>query len=780
MWRRIFRSSEFDFCFTLRCFKGTITIACEKVCRPNHFVVRKTEIVGQQNETGGGMAKTPLIAASAVFLLLSAHSPAQKKPVLTLEEIYGGSFFEPAPSEMRWSPDGKQLAYFWPEEDGERALWVVTPATGEKSRVTSSDEIREMAPSPGQASTGERERTRRTRYDIASFIWAPDGKKFLLASAGKAYLYEIAGRKPKLLAPAKSGILDPKFSPNGQWVSFIYKHDIWVVPTAGGEERQLTFGGNELLLHGDLDWIYQEEFDLRSGYEWSPDNRYISFLELNERAVPTYPITEEISQQATVDLQRYPKAGDPNPTPRIGFVSLENRKVHWIDRNSEYMPRMDWADGKGVFVQLLNRAQKELELVEVNPETGKSRIVLKETDPYWLDITSDLSFLSGGREFLWTSDRTGFRHIYHYYRSGQLIRQFTSGDWVVSGVSGVDEKNHFVYYTSNKATLLGRDLFRSSLDGTGSERVTSEAGTHAILMNAAANAFADSFSSMTRRPEHWVCDLASGKKTRFSQPRNMGELAPVAPEMRELKAADGAVIRLLLLRTPNTAPGKKYPAVVYAYGMPGVPTIQNAWAGNRSLWEQFLVQQGFIAVRVDDRCSAVPGHAHAVAAYHNLGPVAAKDHEEAVRYLRSLPYVDPDALAVWGWSGGGFTAAYHMTHTHLFKAGIAGAPVTDWRLYDSIYTERYMGIPNQDREAYDRASTVLAAPNYTGRLLLIHGTQDDNVHPQNTIQLVHALIENNKQFDLMLYPGKTHGISGAAENIHLYTMIYQFLERNLK
>lgn len=247
-----------------------------------------------------------------------------------------------------------------------------------------------------------------------------------------------------------------------------------------------------------------------------------------------------------------------------------------------------------------------------------------------------------------------------------------------------------------------------------------------------------------------------------------------------LSTPDGATVRVLTYRPRKLDPNRKYPVLVYVYGMPGVPTIQDAWPGNRGLFHQFLVQQGFIVALIDDRTSAIPGHRYAVAGRHNLGPVAAKDHEFAVQYLKSLPYVDENAIGVWGWSGGGFTVTYHMTHTHLFKAGIAGAPVTDWRLYDSVYTERYMGLPAEEPDAYEQSSSVASAAGDQGGLLLIYGTEDDNVHPQNTIQLIHALIRNKKQFELMVYPDKTHGITGTAENIHLYTMIYEFLRKNLQ
>jgi dipeptidyl-peptidase-4 len=264
------------------------------------------------------------------------------------------------------------------------------------------------------------------------------------------------------------------------------------------------------------------------------------------------------------------------------------------------------------------------------------------------------------------------------------------------------------------------------------------------------------------------------------QPRDLSAFDLVRPEMREVQTSDGAVVRVLLYKPRDLEPERKYPVVVYAYGMPGAPAIQDAWAGNRGLFHQFLVQKGYLVALIDDRSSALPGHKYATAAYQNLGSVAARDCELAMQYLKSLQFVDGDAMAIWGWSGGGFTAAYHLTHTTLFKAGIAVAPVTDWRFYDSIYTERYMGMPDKNPEAYDRASVVKAAAHYQGRLLLIHGTLDDNVHPENTIRLVDALIENGKKFDLMLYPDKTHDISGAASGIHLYRTMFEFLQMNLR
>ena len=522
---------------------------------------------------------------------------------------------------------------------------------------------------------------------------------------------------------------------------------------------------------------------------------------MDESSVPTYPITEQVSNQATVDLQRYPKAGDPNPKVRVGIVNIETGRTAWIDRAAEYIPRLQWAGAEDLSVQLLNRGQNELELIFVDPDTGKSSTVFAERDKHWINVTNDLTFLSNGREFLWTSERTGLRHIYLYDRSGKLVRQLTGlatgsvpiqvngepveariqPEWQVGSIAGVDEENGWVYYTANAINSIGSDLFRVKLGDPGKvELLGRERGTHRINMNLAATAYVDSSSAMTRLPRSRVNHLPSGRGTELSAARSLEEFDLVTPETRMLETKDGARVSLRLLKPARLEKNKKYPVVVYAYGMPGFPTIRDSWGGRRYLWHQFLVQQGYVVAQIDDSTSAVWGHKYATRGYHNIGPVAAEDHKVAIEYLKSLPFVDGERMGLWGWSGGGFTTTFHMTHTDLFKVGVAGAPVTDWRLYDSIYTERYMGRPQDDPEAYERTSAVKAAANMTGRMLLIYGTHDDNVHPQNTIQLMNGLIKARKKFDVMFYPNKTHGITGRDETIHLYTMIFDYLERHLK
>ena len=739
-----------------------------------------------------------LLTAMLLFTASAAGAqPAEKS--LTIEAIFEGDLSASEPSDIRWVSDSRISFFFEPEEedsggdegesadDGEaekggRELWAMDVATGKKTLVVPADKLRQWAPSAKHLGLDERERTRRSRFGVPTYRFSPDGSQVLFTSSGQIYLFQVGGEDATVLAPTKHGVLDPKFTPDGKAIAFVYEHDLWIVPAAGGEERRLTRGGHELLLHGDLDWVYPEELGVRSGYHFSPDGRHIAFLEMDESPVPVYPISEQVSWQATVDLQRYPKPGDPNPKVRVGIVGVETGRTVWLDRVAEYIPRIDWADADTLAVQLLNRGQDELELVLADPH-GRSRSVFFERDDHWVDVTDDLSFLDDGRRFLWTSARSGLRHLYLYDREGKVLRQLTEGDFQVGSIAGIDESGGWVYYSANADNLLGSDLYRVKLDGSAREHLTREKGTHSIDMSPSATGWIDRYSALDVGvvPRRTLHDLASGKTTEISRGRDLAEYGLVQPELVELEAPDGALVRVMLLKPDKIKRGKKRPMLVYVYGMAGVPTIRDArrGSGNRFLFHQFLVQQGYVVAHVDDRSSSIPGHKYAVLADHDVGPLAAKDAAVAVEYFRTLPYVDPDRLAVWGWSGGGFSTAYQLGHTDFYKVGIAGAPVTDWRLYDSIYTERFMGLPEDDPEAYERTSALGGAADVKGRLLLIHGTHDDNVHPQNTFKMMHELISNRKPFDLMMYPNKTHGITGSDHNVHLYSMIFDYLERHL-
>ncbi len=728
------------------------------------------------------------VKLTCLLLLLAPLAEPQTRK-LTLEEIFAEPGpTGPEPTQFQWSPGGKLLTYILPQEgDAEsRDLWAFDAATGEKRILVSGGQLAQLAPSTDQATDDERERERRRRYSVAAYLWAPDAKSILFTSAGRLYLYDLDSQKPRALAPDKSGVGDPKFSPDGQWISFLYRHDIWLVPAEGGKERQLTTGATGTVFHGDLDWVYPEEFALRSGYAWSPDSLRIAYLEIDQGRVPTYPITDLASLEATVDMQRYPKAGDPNPRVRLGIIEVRKagrRKAQtvWVRKDEEYLPRFSWVHGTRLAVQFLNREQTELQLVFVDARDGLTSTVLAESDPQWINITNDLRLLDERKEFLWTSERTGYCHIELYGYDGEKKRDLTRGDWEVQGIKSVDKENGWVYYVSNEDNPLGADLYRIQLDGTKKERLTSGKGVHAVTFNDQVTAYLDASSSLTAVPEWLVHQLADGASKPLHQARSLDSYDLVEPQLETIETPDGAPIRILLLKPKTLDPQRKYPLLLHVYGGPHAPTIKDVFdTRGRYLFHQYLVSKGYVVAYVDDRASAQLGHKHEAALHRAYGPVALRDYLSAVDHLKKLPFIDSERIGIWGWSGGGFSTCFALTHSKAFRVGIAVAPVTDWRLYDSIYTERYMGLPSEQELAYRDTSAVRAAKDLHGKLLLVHGTADDNVHVQNTMRMVQALIDAGKPYDLRLYPGKTHGIYGTTARVHLFRTMEDYLEENLQ
>jgi dipeptidyl-peptidase-4 len=721
--------------------------------------------------------------------LVASPAEAQSAKKLSIEAIFAEpGLTGPAPSQFQWSPDGKLLTYILPKdgEDDARDLWAFDPASGEKRILVSDEQLSRLAPSTEQATRDERERERLRRYSVAAYLWAPDSKAILFTSAGRLYLFDLASGESRPLAPARSGVRDPKFSPDGRWVSFLLRHDIWVVPAEGGTERPLTTGATDTLFHGDLDWVYPEEFAIRSGYAWSPDSLRIAFLEIDQSRVPTYPITDLISLDPSVDFQRYPRAGDPNPQVRLGIMEVKNAgrrnaRTVWVKRTDEYLPRFAWVNPSRLAVQLLNRAQTERQLVFADVQDGVTSTILVEKDPFWINVTNDLTFLDESKEFLWTSERSGYRHIEVYGYDGRMKRDLTRGDWEVEGIEKADAKDGWVYYTSNESNPLGSDLYRIRLDGSQKARLTDGRGIHAVNINDQRTAYLDASSTLTTVPEWRVQRLSEEKSFVLHQARSLDSYNLVEPQLQTVQAPDGALIRVLLLKPQNIEPQRKYPVLVYVYGGPHAPTILDAFESRgRYLFHQYLAAKGYVVAHIDDRTSSILGHRHEAAAHYSYGPTALRDYLAAVDHLKTLPYVDPERIGIWGWSGGGFSTCFALTHSKVFRLGIAVAPVTDWRLYDSIYTERYMGLPAEQEEAYRQTSPLRAARDLHGRLVLAHGTADDNVHLQNTVQMVQALIDAGKPYDLLLYPGKTHGIYGSTARIHLFHAIEEYLERYLR
>lgn len=740
---------------------------------------------GQARRRRGYSFAALLLFLKIVIVTIQPSHGLAAQP-LRLEDIFSEHGLEgPTPTQFQWSPDGKWLSYILAEqESGRRDLWAASAESGEKKILVSYEQLRNLA-ERAASTQDEREKERLLRYAVASYLWSPDSKSLLFTNDGRLFLHHPDTQKARPIAPEKQGVRDAKFSPNGRWISFLYEHDIWLAPAAGGAERALTSGASDRLLHGDLDWIYPEEFGVRTGYHWSPDSARIAFLELNQEHVPEFPITYLTPSAPRLELQHYPKPGDPNPIARVGIVEAKPRTGRqpdyvWVKGHAEYTPRIDWADATTLAIQRLNRRQNELQLLFVDAHRGRPRRILKETDPYWINVTDDLTFLRASRRFLWTSERTGFRHIEVYGFDGRREAVLTKGEWEVSAIRGVDEGDGWVYYTSNEDQPLGKDLYRIRIDGTGKERLTKTTGTHVVKVNPTHTAYLDSHSSLRRPGRSEVRSLEGGKSLAIHEAPSLSEYGLVKPELIEWTTDDHALVRGMLLRPRTFEPGRRHPVLMYVYGGPHVPTIRDAWGSRgRPLFHQYLAQKGYAVFYVDDRTSSRLGHKYEAAARERYGPVAVKDYEFAVRQIQKMNFVDPERIGIWGWSGGGFSTCFALTHSKLFKLGIAMAPVTDWRLYDSIYTERYMGLPSENGDAYDATSAVKAADRLHGRLLLVHPTVDDNVHFQNTIQMIDALIQAGKSYDLLLYPGKTHSLHGEKERLHLFRSIEKYLDEHL-
>ncbi len=741
-------------------------------------------------------------AATTLLLwpLLLCLGVAAEPTKLRLEEIFADpGLTGPVPKQFQWSPDGRTLTYILPREDGEsRDLWAVTPASGEKRVLVSHKQLSQLAPSADKAAGDERERERLLRYSVAAYRWSPDSQSILFTSGGHLYLYDVSAEKARPIAEEKKDVRDPKFSPNGRWISFLHEHDLWLAPASGGETRQLTTGADRDLLHGDLDWVYPEEFGIRSGYAWSPDSRHVAFLEIDQSPVPEYPITYLTPVKHRLDLQRYPKPGDPNPRVRVGVIAArpgnsKKPRIVWVKGEAEYTPRFSWAGDELLAVQRLNRGQNKTEIVFADAVDGRTRTVLKEKSPHWINVTDDLTFvkdpnLKGSEEFLWTSERSGFRHIEVHGYNGKRKRTLTGGEWEVKAIEGVDEKGGWVYYTANEDNPLGSDLYRIKLDGSGKERLTRFGGSHSVKLNSNATAYSDQHSALGVAPQWDVRHLPSDRTTVIHRAKPLDDFGLVKPELIEWTTDDKALVRALMLKPravgqgggQGAGQGKKHPALLYVYGGPRAPTIRDAWGGRgRYLFHQYLVQKGYVVFYVDDRASSRLGHRYETALSRDYGPLAANDYEFAAAKIKAMDFVDPERVGVWGWSGGGFSTCFVLTHSKAFKLGIAVAPVTDWRLYDSIYTERYMGLPDKEAEAYRRTSAVEAAADLHGRLLLVHPTADDNVHFQNTVAMIDALVEAGKPYDLLLYPGKTHSLHGSKARLHLFRSIERYLDSHL-
>jgi dipeptidyl-peptidase-4 len=717
----------------------------------------------------------------------TAQQPATSGKALAVERIYSmPSLNGRLTRGLAWTPDGKRLSYFETKGTGKEAkteLWVMDAANGERRLLIAADKLETILPPDSSKPT---QATGLGRRAPAQYQWAPDGAAILFQGPTALALLDLKSQTERTLVSGKATIADPKISPDGKFVSFVRDHNLWLVNLADGQERAVSSGGTEEIRKGELDWVYPEELEIKTAYWWSPDSSAIAYLEMDERKVSQYPLVDFSSPSGEAELERYPVAGGANPVVRVLVASARGDEPRAMDIGAEtdiYIPRVNWLnDSKHIAIQRLNREQNTLDLLIADAATGKTRTALSERDPNWVNVSDDLYFFKDGKRFLWSSERTGYRHLYLYDLEGKQLAQLTKGEWEVTSLNAVEESKGVAYFTATEKSPLERHLYRVGLDGSGYTRITKEEGTHDGVFAPNAATFYDTYSNTAAPPRQDLYRTDGSRVTHINE-NKVAELADyhLSPvEFLSVKSRDGVTLNASIIKPPNFDSQKKYPVLVSTYGGPHAQVVRNAWGGSTFLWHELMAQKEYIIFLVDNRGSAGRGHVFETPLHLRLGAQELSDQRDGVQYLKSLPYVDASRIGIWGWSYGGHMTLHAMFEAgDDFKAGFAGGPVTDWRYYDSIYTERYLGLPQINEKGYRDSSPVKYAAQLKGKLLIAHGTGDDNVHFANTLTVINDLMEAGKYAEVLAFPGRGHGVSDPLARRILMQRVTQFFIDNL-
>jgi len=658
---------------------------------------------------------------------------------------------------INWTPDGKA---YWVFE--ENTFKRVDASTGEKSDLFDDAKIIAAL----NSMTGKQEE----KLPFKSFIFIENGQKIWFKAFNRAFIYDLSTGKIVSYEPEKEmrGVRGRTYgevlSPDCKYRAFTRDFNLYV-KDLDGNETALTTNGNQDLRNGFPDWVYPEELNQYDAFWWSPDSKKVAYMQFDESPVAKYPIVHDVSPMPQLELEGYPKAGANNPIIRFFIVDIGTKKTVRVDTTDDlnvYLFRGIWTnDGKEFTFQRLNRLQNIIELFASDPTTGKKRLLLKDEDPCYIDENVELIFLKDNKRFIWTSERSGFREIYLYELSGKLLKQLTNAKLPVGNILGVDEERGWVYFSGSENRGLERHLYRVKLDGTQFAKLTKEPGGHSVSFSPGFDYYTDTFSSFDE-PRRNTLYQADGKEVRVlgqsTISQEFKDFKLLKPEHFIFKSADGKYdLDGILYKPAHFNENEKYPLILAVYGGPGAKMVYNRFNLNDS--NQALAQLGFIVASIDHRGASGRGKAFQNLMYLNLGQIELEDHMAAVKYLTSRPYVDGTRVGISGHSYGGYlTCIALLKAPDVFHVGVAGAPVTDWRNYDTIYTERYMRRPQDNPDGYEKGSCLTYAKNLKGNLFIHHGAVDDNVHPGNTIQLVEALLKENKKFELMIYPEQRHGI----------------------
>ncbi|WP_334016053.1 S9 family peptidase [Alteromonas sp. S167] len=736
------------------------------------------------------MKKALLIGAAMLSTALNAET-------LTIERIFSSPSLDGnAPRSLKVSPDGQRVTFLKGKQtDYERLdLWEYHIQSGETRMLFDSNDLQSGEEVLSDEEKARRERMRLSGSGIVSYQWSDDGKALLFPLGGDVFYHKLGEKGAKQLLDTDAFETDIKLSPKGNYISFIRDQNLFVKHIESGEEIAITKKGGGNIKYGMAEFVAQEEMGRMTGYWWSPDETHIAFTKVDESPVDVITRSEIYADDIKLIEQKYPKAGTPNVLVELAIQDISSGKRTWVDLGENkdiYFARGKWMPNSTTFTyQWQTRNQQTLELRAFDTTSNTQTVLLTETSNTWVNLHNDLYFLKDKGQFIWASERDGFKHLYLFDDSGKLVKQLTKGNWVVDDVEAIDVTNNRLFFSGRKDTPLESHVYQVSLDGGDITRVTELGAYHSAAFSKDASIFIDRFSTINS-PAQVSLNDATGKRITWLEENKVEKGHPLnaymdswtAPEFGDITTKDGAALKYRIY-TPESAkqnPDQKHPVIVYLYGGPHAQVVTNSWAGNRGLLFQHWVDQGYVVFTLDNRGSNYRGKGFEDPIYKKMGFIEVDDQVAGVEFLRTLPFVDAARIGVHGHSYGGYMTLMTMFKAgDYFAAGVSGAPVTDWRLYDTHYTERYMGNPQTDDDAYTASSVFPYAKDLKGDLLIYHGMADDNVLFTHSTMLYKHLQDLAIPFETMDYPGKKHSIRGKQTGIHLYKTITNFFERTIK
>ena len=717
-----------------------------------------------------------------ICVLSYAQSNAQKK--ITLEQIWASGMFQPeSVYGLKSMNDGVHYTLLDNDRGSTQKINQYAYATGELVKSIVDLSIIELAETKGAP------------FKVDGYSFSSDEKKILFSTQtekiyrhstrSKYYVYDIASKKIELLSTEKQRYAT--FSPTGDKVAFVRDNNLFVKEIGDdGVETKLTYDGEKnAIINGATDWVYEEEFAFDKAFFWSPTGNSIAYYKFNESSVKEFnmPIYGTLYPQD--NPFKYPKAGEKNSTVQIEVANIINGNVSTYspEASVEYIPRVKWSKtDDALIIYTMNRHQSNLKLVNYNPSEESSSILYEEDNEAYIDITDNFYVVGANKGFIFTSEKSGFNHLHYQSWNGSKNYQITKGDWEVTEVYGFEEKSGTIYFQGAKKSPMDREVYKTSIKGSEPEKLTPLAGWNKATFSSGFKYFIN-YHSTASSPSYISLHKISGKEIRVLKDNTVLNLTLTKcdiskPEFMTIPV-NGEKLNAYMIKPSNFDPSKKYPVLMYVYGGPGSQTVKNSWGGANYLWYQMLAQKGYIIVSVDNRGTGARGEKFKKLTYKQLGKYETEDQISSAKWLANQSYVDANRIGIWGWSYGGYMSSLCLFKGNdVFKTAIAVAPVTNWKYYDSIYTERYMQTP-EENSGYDENSPITHVDSLKGNYLLIHGTGDDNVHFQNSIEMVTALQKANKQFDFMMYPNKNHGIYGGNTRLQLFQMLTNYVEENL-